>query len=161
MPGSKSLSNISEEATELKNTAGVLTPVLELSPDDGLLWEIMNSVPQGDAPGIPIYMKLKDSNGDPIPLQSVVALGFEAPTDDSFRVVSDKRDNVQAWNARSISEQQNEEYVDASKIELKGRMVRSRHIDSVYVLVESDSVVEWANSQLYIDEKAVRERSGN
>jgi len=157
----KTLSNISSEATEVTNTTGVLTPILELQPEDGLVLILLNMVAKGDEAGIPIAARLQDSNENDLPLDSDFALGFEAPSDDDFTVVSEVRDNIEPYRQLSLKEQFNERFIDATKTELKGDATRlvARDVDTIYVLVDSSSQIDWSNSRLTINEKAVREVS--
>lgn len=153
------LSNISEEATQKQNVTGVMTPILTFSPDDGLAFIIENRVPMGSAVGVPIYADLRDTNGDPLPLDTEVALQYQRPTDDDWQTVSMKWRNIQNYNSRTISEQQNEEYIDRAKHELKGDRLAVRDIDMWAVSILSSKEIDWSQSKLYVEEKAVSEVS--
>ena len=151
------LSNIHEDATERTNIPGTTSPILEISPDNGLFYEILNAAARGNKPGVPVYQKLRDSNGDLLPLGTSVRFEFEAPGDDERSKVSEVRDNIQPYNNLSITDQQDEEYIDAVKIPLLGSMVRVRDIDTFYVSINSSEEIDWANSQLFIEGSAVNE----
>ncbi|WP_144901357.1 hypothetical protein [Halobellus captivus] len=155
------LSNIHEYATELTNTTGQADPILAFSPDEGLLLELINRATRGSAPGIPVYMDLRDSNDDPLPIGTSVQVEFERPSDRNRNVVSEERDNIQPWNNLSISQQQDEEFVDSVKIPLLGKALQVRHIDTVYVSIESSAQIDWSNSQFYMEGSAVNERPHN
>lgn len=151
------LSNIHDDATERTNIPGTTSPILEISPDNGLLYEILNAAARGSEPGVPVYAKLYDSNGDLLPLGTSLRFEFEAPGDDERNKVSEVRDNIQPYNTLSISEQQDEEFIDAVKIPLLGRMLRVRDIDSFYVSINSSEEIDWSTSQLFIEGSAVNE----
>jgi len=155
------LSNISDSATELTNVVGVVSPIIEFSPGDGLFFEILNRAARGNAPGVPVYAKLRDSNGDPLPLDTTLRWQYEAPGDSEPRSVSETRDNIQPYNNLSITQQQDEEYIDAVKIPLKGSTLRVRDIDSLYLSIESSEEIDWSNSQLYVEGSAVDEKRKN
>jgi len=153
----KQLSNISDEATERTNTTGTLTPILEFEPDDGLAWIIENFVKRGDETGVPVFGEFKDSNDDPLPQNTTMALEFEAPNDDKPRTVSEKKSNIRAYNSLSIQDQQNEEYIDRVKHVLKGSALEVQDVDKFYISILSSEQVDWANSRATIDENAVTE----
>ncbi|TKX86207.1 hypothetical protein EXE43_09565 [Halorubrum sp. SS5] len=155
------LSNISESATERTNTPGEVTPILEFSPGDGLYYEIMNRAARGSAPGIPIYAILRDSNNDPLPLDTTLRFQYEAPSDSQPSTVSEVRDNIQPFRNLSIQQQQDEEFVDAVKIELLGSVLRVRDIDSLYLSADSSEQIDWSNSQLYVEGSVVDEKPKN
>ncbi|GAA0648742.1 hypothetical protein [Salarchaeum japonicum] len=165
----KQLSNISDIATEKQNVPGQMTPVLEISPDDGLGLIIRGMVAQGSEAGIPIYADLRDSDGDPLPTDTAIALEYEAPSMDKADTVSFIQDNIRAYNSLAIDEQQNVENIDAVKHVLKGTQeaqaegkvptVQVRDIDSLYVSLKGDTQIDWAQSALYVDKNAVRQVS--
>jgi len=154
------LSNIHEYATELTNDTGDTDPILEISPDSGLFLTIVNMVVRGSGEGIPVYADLRDSNDDQLPIGTSIRFQYEAPGDSDRTTVSDVRDNIQPWNNLSISQQQDEEFVDSVKIPLEGgpgQQINVRDIDSFYVTIESSAQIDWSNSQLYIEGNAVTE----
>lgn len=155
------LSNIHEDATERTNITGVTSPILEITPGNGLYFEILNAAARGSEPGVPIYAKLRDSNGDLLPLGTSLRFEFESPGDDERSKVSEVRDNLQPYNNLSITDQQDEEYIDAVKVPLLESALRVRDIDSLYVSVNSSAEIDWANSQLFIEGSAVNEFAGN
>lgn len=158
---SRTLSNISTEATEEVNTPGVLTPILRIQPRDGLALILQNSVQVGKERGIPLVAELQDSNGDDLPLDTDLAFGFQRPGDDDFSVVSEVRDNIEPFRQLSLTEQRDEQLVDATKIQLKegaDRLV-ARHTDEILILVESSAEIDYSNSRLSLNENAVRQVS--
>ncbi|MFB6302774.1 MAG: hypothetical protein ABEH78_07945 [Haloferacaceae archaeon] len=152
------ISNIHEFATQRTNTTGVRTPILEIQPDDGLLLQILNQVARGSAEGVPIYADLKDSTGSDLPLGTSLVFEYERPEADDTRRVSEVRDNIQPYRNLTITEQQDEEYVDAVKLPLLGRALNVRDIDKWYISIDSSAQIDWANSSLYIEGNAVNRK---
>jgi len=149
------LSNIHDTATERTNIVGTPSPILEFTPDDGLMLELLNRAARGTAQGIPVYGKLRDSNGDPLPLGTSLRFEYEQPSDEQRNRVSEVRDNIQPYNNLSIQQQQDEEFVDSVKIPLRGSKLRVRDIDKLYLSAESSEEIDWSNSQLYIEGSTV------
>lgn len=159
----------SDYVTQKTNAAGmdIPTPILEVSPDRGLFLRFLNNVPKGDNSGLPIYADLRDSNGDPLPSNTVLVLqATVAGSDDRF-IISEKRGNISFYNSNDITTQQDVDNVDGSKIKLQAPDAASasgevpkhdiRDIDSLYVSVISAAQIDWANSSLYFDSEAVVE----
>lgn len=154
---SKTLSNISTIATEETNTTGELTSILTVTPDDGTNLVLRGAVPRGDQVGIPIFAKLKDSAGDDLPQDTTIALRYEDPLMDSPQVVSFPQDHIRPYNSLSIQDQQNEEFIDSVKHELKGQALVVDDVDVLEVAIESSEQIDWANSQLTFADNAVKE----
>ncbi|WP_435062395.1 hypothetical protein [Halobaculum sp. EA56] len=156
---SETLSNLGTrqvEATEQQNVAGQTTPILSFSPIDGMELEISN---MGGA-GFPVQFKLYDSNGDQLPLDTEVYVRWDAPHLDQPQVVSYKLSNIGTFRRLSIKEQQNEEYRDRTRIELKGTSLVVEDIEDVEIAINSSAVVDWSQgSEFYFDDKAVTVRS--
>jgi hypothetical protein len=153
----KQLSHLSDEATQETNVAGVTTPILTTTPDQGTLLRLLPAVSMGKAQGLPIYMDLRDSNDDPLPVDTSFVLRALRPTNDEPVTVSVKEDNIASWNNLSVPEQRNEDNVDAVKIELKGDRVNVRDKDTLRFEVESSAVIDWSNSELYVEREGVIE----
>jgi hypothetical protein len=148
----------SNYVTTETNTAGQRTPILEISPKDGVGVVIHNSVDVGQKrAGFPIYADLRDSAGDQISLDSEIAIGYESPTDDSIQVVSIPLSNISTYRKKTIQQQQNRENVDSVKHELKGPKLEVRDIDTAYLLLDSVDQIDHAQSEIYIDSDAVDE----
>lgn len=156
---SKPLSNISDEATQQQNTAGVMSPILELQPEDGLAWVINDRVNRGSEVGIPIIGGFYDSNGDPLPQDTNVALQFEAPNDDDAVTVTEPYKHIRDYLTLDIKDQQNEEYIDSIKHVLKGSQLVVEDVDRLYLSINSSEVIDWSQSgsRVTISENAVRE----
>lgn len=147
----------SEVVEQRTNTAGEMTPILVVDPENGTGIQFRNKVPQGSAIGLPIYGDLRDSNGDPLPVDTSIVLTAKQPGDVKRSPVSNSEDNISAYNNNSISEQQDSQKVDAVKHELKGAAVNVRDVDEFAVEIETDTAIDWANSSVYIDQNGVRE----
>jgi hypothetical protein len=163
----KQLSNATSYATEETNVTGVLSPILRFEPDDGLQLIIRGMVSAGTERGFPLYMDLRDSNGDPLPEDTRVVFKYKSPSMDDAQTVTHPLDHIRPWTALTLNEQQDEEFIDRTKVELKntdaalqeGRIpqVNVRDIDEFRLSIESSAQVDWTNSRVYIDRNAVRE----
>ncbi|WP_323192848.1 hypothetical protein [Halostella sp. PRR32] len=151
------LGNSSKYVTTETNVTGQLTPIATISPEDGLGLIIRNAVQMGAKTGLPIYAELADSNGDDLPLDTRVAIGYKRPTDDTFQVVSDPIDNISTYIKKTIQQQQDNDNIDAVKHALRGRSLEVRDIDEMLILVESSVQVDHSNSELYIEQSAVEQ----
>jgi len=153
-----SISNISDVTTERTNTVGVLTPILEIDPEDGTSIVLINAVERGQqSAGIPIIADLRDGNDDPLPEDTQMAVEFERPNDDDATVVSIPFEDIRPYNTLSISDQQNEEYIDRVKHRLKAPGLEIEDVDSAYISIKSSAQIDWANSQLQVVPEAVEE----
>jgi hypothetical protein len=152
---SQTLSNLGTdkvEAIEQTNVTGQRTPILSFTPIDGMMLALRGSSSGGV--GIPIYAKLMDSNGDDLPLDTELVLRYDAPHLDQPKVVSHKLSNLRVYRGLSIKEQQNADYRDRTRIELKGSMLEVRDIDEVQIAINSSKEIDWSKSRVYIDEQA-------
>lgn len=164
----KQISNAHEYATEETNVTGQMTPILGVSPDQGLTLIFRGMVAAGSDKGIPIYADLQDSNGDPLPEDTEIALRYDAPGLDQPEVVSFPWDHIRPYRSLTINEQMDEDkYLDRTKHVLKNTdqalergevpAVNVRDIDELQVAAESSAQIDWTNSKLYFDRNAVQE----
>jgi hypothetical protein len=153
----KTLSNISKEATEQTNTAGLMTTILSITPDDGMVIRVNGNVKKGDERGVPIYAELRDSNDDPLPDDTEVVLRYKAPSMEEPRAVSVPMKDILTYNIQALKDQQDRDIIDAVKHVLKGRALQVRDIDELQVAIDSSTVIDWANSRLHFEENAVDE----
>lgn len=158
---SETLSNLGTRqvnATEKTNVANQPTSVLSLSPIDGMMFAVSNM----GGRGFPVQMKLQDAAGDPLPLDTEVTFRWDAPHLDQPQVVTHKLSNLGTFRRLSITQQQNEEYRDRTRIELKDNASRVvvEDIESLELFVDSSAVIDWSNSEVYFDDKAVTVVSG-
>ena len=153
----KSLSNISSEATEVTNTTGVTTPILEVDPDDGTLIRLLNMVDTGSGVGLPLIADLRDSNDNQLPTDTELVLRVVRPTDDEPVAVSIKEDNISAYNQLTVSEQRDNDNIDSVKHELKGTAINIRDRDTLRVEVNSSAQLDWSNSEMYFYRQGVEQ----
>ena len=163
----KQLSNATSYATERTNVTGVMSPILTFQPDDGLMLVIRGMVSAGEERGFPVYADLRDSNDDPLPEDTELSFRYKSPQMDAAQTVTHPIDHIRPWNSLTLNEQQDDEFIDRTKIELKNTdqalaqgeipQVRVRDIDELRVSVNSSAQIDWSNSRLYVDRNAVRE----
>ncbi|WP_340101221.1 hypothetical protein [Salinibaculum salinum] len=153
----KTLSHLSDEVTQEQNQTGITSPVLVVDPEDGTLIHLHNRVSSGDAVGLPIFGKFRDSDGNPLPTDTKLVLRALRPTDHEPVVVAVAESNISPWNQLSTSEQRNEENIDQVKIELKGDHINIRDKDFLRIEMESDTQIDWSNSELYFARNGVSE----
>jgi hypothetical protein len=141
------------------------SPILEVSPSRGNFLRFFNEVAKGVASGIPLYFKLRDSNGDPLPNNTEVFLEIEVSGMDKEMVVSEKFRSIPSHLQLSLSEQRDTDNVDATKFTLKypdaapkdgtAPYIDVRDIDALYVTIESAQKVDWSKSEFYFESDAV------
>lgn len=153
----KSLSHLSEEATQATNTTGVLSAILTAQPNDGVWWQFHNRVATGDAQGIPLIMDLRDSSNNQLPVDTEVILRVERAEDDEPNAVSVAEGNIAPWNDLTTAEQRDEDNIDAVKIELKDNNVNVRDSDTFSVDINSSTAIDWANSEAYFAREGIDE----
>jgi hypothetical protein len=154
----ESLTNLGSQrvtATENTNVTGQLTSILDLEPVDGLRLVLSNLVYGGA--GIPIYAVLQDSGGNDLPLDTELALRWYTPSLDQPQVVSEIRRNIRPYRTLTLNEQQNEEYREQVRTELKNSASELvvTDIERLEVAINSSAQIDWANSRLAFDRKAV------
>jgi hypothetical protein len=153
----KSLSNLSQEATEETNTTGETTPILTVEPDDGTMLRLLNRVPTGSGSGIPVFAVLKDGSDNYLPVDTTLIFRVLRPTDDTPVAVSVAEPHIAPWNSLSTAEQRNSENIDSVKIQLQGDRINIRDSDVLRVEVESSAQIDWSNSELYFAREGVEE----
>jgi len=161
----KSLSHLSDVATQKTNTTGVMTPILEIDPTDGTMLTFLNRVDVGTAEGLPLFMKLyQDASGTEMPNDTEVQLLAKRPEDSRYQPVSVVEGTLSVWRENSISEQRNEDILDQAKLELQSpdgqdaAKVNVRDVDSFAVAVDSSKQIDWTDSELYFYRGGVEEK---
>jgi hypothetical protein len=115
--------------------------------------------------GVPVTMKLRDSNGDLLAVNTemrfeVLLAGHSDPV-----AVSERVEDISSWNTLSITEQRKNDYVDATKIMLQESESRGgdpvgavswRDIDEFRVAIESASQIDWSQSEFSFPSNAVK-----
>ncbi|DAC85270.1 hypothetical protein [Natrinema versiforme] len=151
------LGDTSKYVTTETNVPDQLTPVLSINPKDGVGVLIRNMVEVGDKAGLPIYGKFRDGDGNPLPANTRVAIGYQAPTDESIQVVSDPKATIASYIKNSVSDQQDDRRVDAVKHQLKGGGLEVRDIDEAFLLIDSTEQLDHSQSEIYLEESALAE----
>jgi len=152
----ETLSNLGTEkvdAVEKTNVPGQMTDILAFQPIDGMHLTLSNR-----GGGIPFQMDLRDANDDPLPLDTNLEIVYDAPHLQRPKTVSETLGNIGTYNRLSIKEQQNEDYVEQTRIELNGAKLEIRAIDWVSVAVNSSEEIDWSNSRVYVDKDNVTTR---
>ena len=141
------------DAEEKANVPGQMTNILEFQPIDGMVLTLSNN-----GGGIPFQMDLRDANDDPLPLDTNLEIVYDAPHLQRPQTVSESLANIGTYNRLSISQQQNEDYVEQTRISLNGRELVVRDIDIAAVAIESSEQIDWSNSRIYVDKDNVTTR---
>lgn len=161
----------SDLVVEHTNAAGIdrATPILEIDPDRGTFVRLLNRVDRGEEIGIPVYMKLRDANGDPLPTNTLLKFEIQRAGGEDTHKISAEVKQISFWNQNDIQTQRNVDNVDAAKIVLEYPEAAEqtgaapfhdvRDIDSAFVSIESAAEIDWTQSEFYIDTSAVEEGS--
>ena len=144
---------------------GHMDPLFTFSPDQGLFVRILAAIASGSEAGVPIYMKLRDSNGNLLPVNTEVAVQVKRAGEQSYHDITERVTNIAHWNQADITKQRNVENIDASKFALQypegsGKQgspahVDIRDIDDLAFSVQSATQADPAQSEIYIDNKAI------
>lgn len=142
--------------------------IVSISPDRGLMLRLLNKIKKATQLGLPVYMKLRDSNGDPLPADtsaffSITVQGMEEPAK-----VSEKRGNLSFYLANDITTQRDVDNIDGSLFVLttpesegaeRVSHLDVRDIDDFQFKINASQQIDWSQSEFYIDSDAVREGS--
>jgi hypothetical protein len=145
--------------------AGHETAVLTFSPDRGTAVRILNNVASGSSTGLPLYLKPRDANGDPLPVgTTTVYLAVKRAGQSSFHRISEEITNIGHYVRNDITTQQDADNIDQSKVDLQypeasdkagtPQSVQIRHIDEFALMVESTAAWSSADSVAQIDTDA-------
>ncbi|GAA0276934.1 hypothetical protein [Halobacterium noricense] len=130
--------------------------VLTFTPDRGTAVRLLNAVAAGSSSGLPLYMKPRDGNGDPLPVgTTTVYLAVKRAGQSSFHRISEEITNIGHYVRNDITTQQDADNIDQSKVDLQypeasGKegtpsSVLIRGIDEFAIIV--DSAVAWSANQ--------------
>jgi len=155
-----------EGVETMANDPGHLTPILTYSPEQGTWTRILGDVLRGVMPGLPLFLDLVDGNGDDLPNNTRLVLRVKYAGKSRAFEVSEEIQSIAFWNMNSLTEQQNEEQYDGSKVELafpeaSGKAnedreyVDVRDIDEFQVCIESTVAVDPAAMRVYLESAAV------
>lgn len=152
-----------------ENTPGHMTPIVTVQPERGHWLRFLNSVAKGEEAGLPLYQKLFDQNGDPMPATTKLVIKARGSQMTEAVKVSELLRTISYYNQHSIKEQRNEESVDGAKIELEWPENSSKtgtrpHIDitdleELQVCIESPQVIDTSLLELYFDSNAIEQYS--
>lgn len=140
--------------------------IVEISPDRGLFVRILNAVAKANQPGVPVYMKLRDSSGNPLPANTSAFFSIEVQGMEEPSKVSEKRGNLSFYISNDITTQRDIDNVNGSLFVLTrpetegGQRVEKidvRDIDSLYFKIDSAAAIDWDQSEFYIDTAATSE----
>lgn len=134
--------------TEKTNETGSMDEILTFSPIEGMILRFI----AGNG-GPPLYLDLRDSNGDPLPQDTELALTYDRPEFDEPMRVTQTLSNISTYNRLSIQEQQNEEYRERTRVPFKDRFsaVGVRNIDVFGLAINSSEQIDWTQSSAYVD----------
>ncbi|MFC7204726.1 hypothetical protein ACFQJC_14495 [Haloferax namakaokahaiae] len=162
--------NSTDEITPKTNTADVMTPVAEISPERGTFIRLLNRVARGDLAGLPIYGKFKDSGGNDLPVNTEMVITVEQAGESRPVEVSQEKTDIREYNQNDITTQRNVDNVDSVKHVLKWPQgydkpgmpphINVNSIDTAYIEMKSASVIDWTESTLIIDSAGVEEHRG-
>lgn len=152
------------ETAENVPASPIPTPILTVTPDRGLVLTIRNRVENGEQVGVPIFMKLRDSNGDPLPPTTSLFLAVKRNGDELPRRVSEKKGNISFYTTNDLTTQRNADNVDSAKFVISNGEeampgINIRDVDEFYIIAEGPTAIDHGNSEIYIDSSAVDEGS--
>lgn len=158
-----------DNATDLvedyrSNTAGQESDVIEVSPPRGTMLRILNDVARGDSIGIPVYAKLRNSDGEHVPSTTKLEWRIEPATGNRDLTVSKRFESVNVYETTSLKDQRKSENVDNVKHVLTtpetqgGDPVPFHTINDVQTFkltAVGPEAIDWGQSALYVDSKAI------
>jgi len=137
------------------------SPILEVSPERGTFLRFVNAVIKGSVTGLPIYLKLRDSNGNLLPVNTEIKLELEVAGMDKEMVVSETMKSIDQYRTLDLSEQRDTDNIDSTKFTIQypdaapesgpAPKVDVRDIDALYITIDSAVKVDWSQSELFID----------
>jgi hypothetical protein len=154
----------SDVVSKETNTTGVMTPIAAVVPDRGTFLRLLNRVAKGSQQGVPIYAKLRDSNGDPLPTSTKLQFEISPAGTDERMKVSKRQDQISVYNSYTLQEQRNVDNVDAAKMVLTtpenmgGQPVANvewADIQTLYLSSKAAAQIDWSQSEIYVDSAAV------
>lgn len=142
------------------------TAVVSFSPDRGTAARLLNAVAAGSSSGLPLYLKPRDENGDPLPIgTTTIYLAVRRAGQSSFHRISEEITNIGHYVRNDITTQQDADNIDQSKVDLQypeaseksgtPSSVTIRDIDEFAIMVDSAGAWSSANSVAQIDTDAL------
>ncbi len=153
--------------TQETNQTGKFDSILAVEPDRGTFLRLVAAVARGEDLGVPIYAKLRDSDGNLLPTDTRMQMYLSPAGMQATLKVSERIESISDYNTLSIKEQRNSDHVDTVKVRLQepetmgGRHLSAsenidfRDIDVFGVELESTQQVDWAQSEFYIESNAL------
>lgn len=145
------------------------TPIFEVNPDRGLFIRLANQVASGQEIGVPVYFKLRDTNSNALPASTSAYFTMQVAGQEQAQKVSAKRATIQHWNSNTISEQRDDDNIDAAKFVLQRpetsptsepvNALEVRDVDALRLEIDSSAQIDWSNSELYVDSNATTKGS--
>jgi len=141
--------------------------VVKIKPERGLFIRIANAIAKASRMGVPVYSKLRDTDGNHIPTNTSAYFALEVQGMEEPVKVSEKKGNLSFYATNDITTQRDTDNVDGALFELQepetqgGEPVsalRVRDIDALYFKIDSAAEVDWSQSEFYIDSEATDER---
>lgn len=154
----------SDLVTKKTNVVDQMTPILQVSPDRGNAVRVLNMVARGQATGVPVYMKLKDSNGNDMPVDTALQWEFSPSNTDSRYKISRRLSNIAQYNNNTIAKQTDVDRIDTFKQVLTEPEFRGsspvQHfqwsdIEDVFVSIKSSAQIDWSQSKFEVEPSAV------
>jgi len=149
------------------NQTGKFDSILSVEPDRGTFLRLLAAVARGSDLGVPVYARLRDSDGNLLPTNSRLQFYLSPAGMQATLKVSERIESFSDYNTLSIKEQRNTDHVDTVKIRLQepetmggahlgpGQNIDFRDIDVFGVELESTQQVDWSQSEFYIESNAV------
>ena len=144
--------------------------VVKIKPERGLFIRIANAIAKASRMGVPVYSKLRDTDGNHIPTNTSAYFALEVQGMEEPVKVSEKKGNLSFYATNDITTQRDTDNVDGALFELQepetqgGEPVsalRVRDIDRLYLSIESSEQIDWEQSQLFIEGSTVNESPKN
>jgi hypothetical protein len=147
------------DATENQNTTGEWSPIVSWEPKAGLKI-LLENMAEGKG-GVPIYAEFQDSGGSDLPRDTEIRIQWDTPSNDQPQVVSEVRRDIRPWRTLSLTEQQDSDYRDRTRLELKGAAVETMDFEDLEFAIKSSTQIDWSNSRLALGRRHVNIVSGD
>ncbi len=139
------------------------TPIAEIDPEQGTVIRLKNLEVDGKV-GIPMYMKLRASDGAHIPINSSLYFEVERAGQDGTVKHSVQMESLDFYEANTLSEQRDADkrkfalltLTHAENAPQSGpvRYIDIRDVDSGYLVLDSADQVDWSQSRWFIASEA-------
>jgi len=161
--------NSADEITTYANTPAApgSDAVVEISPDRGLYVRIANAIAKASRMGVPVYMKLRDVNGNHLPTNTSAFFSLKVQGMEEAVKVSEKKGNLSFYATNDITTQRDKDNIDGALFELQApeteggdtiSALRVRDIDALFFKIDSAAEIDWTQSEFYIDSEATDEQ---